>query len=148
MILVVDASVALKWFFRGHDDEADIDSALVILSGIDEDRIELVQPPHFIAEVAAVLARKKPDSAREDLRDLLALDCRFVEEPAIYATAVNLAIRLQHHLFDTLYHATALHVPSAVFVTADGRYFEKAREIEPIKLLADFPILNSRSDPR
>ena len=143
MILVVDASVALKWFFRGHDDEADIDGALAILSGIDEDRIELTQPPHFIAEVAAVLARRKPDYAREDLRDLLALDCRFVEEPAIYATAVSLAVRLEHHLFDTLYHATALHIPGAAFVTADGRYFEKAREIQPIELLADFPAFHS-----
>ncbi len=141
MILVVDASVALKWFFRSHEDETDVDGALAILAGIDEDRIELVQPPHFIAEVAAVLVRKKPDSAREDLRDLLDLDCRFVEEPAIYATAVNLAIRLQHHLFDTLYHATALHIPGAVFITADGGYYDKAREIGSIRLLVDFPTL-------
>jgi predicted nucleic acid-binding protein len=140
VILVVDASVALKWFFRANDDEAHTDRALAILSGIDEDRIELAQPPHFIAEVAAVLARRKPHSTREDLQDLLALDCRFVDEPAIYATAVDLAIHLQHHLFDTLYHATALHVPGAVFVTADGRYFEKASDIGPIRPLADLAI--------
>ena len=70
MILVVDASVALKWFFRIRGNEANADDALAILSGIDEDRIQLVQPPHFIAEVAAVLAREKPDVAQEDLRDL------------------------------------------------------------------------------
>ena len=66
-----------------------------------------------------------------------------MEEPAIYATAVSLAIRLEHHLFDTRYHATALHIPDAVFVTADGRYFEKASEIQPIELLADFAALHS-----
>jgi predicted nucleic acid-binding protein len=62
--------------------------ALAILSGIDEGRIQLVQPPHFIAEVAAVLAREKLDDAQEDLRDLLDVECRFVEDSTIYASKV------------------------------------------------------------
>ena len=140
MILVVDASVALKWFFHSRGNEADADGALAILSGIDEGRIQLAQPPHFIAEVAAVLAREKPADALADLRDLLDVECWFVEDPAIYASAVDLSIRLQHHLFDTLYHATALHTPSATFVTADQRYYEKARDIAPIMLLADLKL--------
>jgi predicted nucleic acid-binding protein len=57
VILVVDASVALKWFFHTRGNEAKADCALAILSGIDEGRIQLAQPPHFIAEVAAVLTR-------------------------------------------------------------------------------------------
>ena len=140
MILVVDASVALKWFFHIRGNEADADGALAILSGIDAGRIQLVQPPHFISEVAAVLAREKPDDAREDLRDLLDVECRFVEDSAIYASAVDLSIRLQHHLFDTLYHAAALHTPGAIFVTADRRYYEKAADIGLITLLGDLKI--------
>ncbi|MFO1433156.1 MAG: type II toxin-antitoxin system VapC family toxin [Candidatus Competibacteraceae bacterium] len=140
MILVVDASVALKWFFHIHGNEADADRALAILAGIDKSRIQLAQPPHFIAEVAAVLAREKPADAQADLRDLLDVECWFVEDPAIYVSAVDLSIRLQHHLFDTLYHATALHTPNATFVTADQRYYEKARNIGPIMLLADLNI--------
>jgi predicted nucleic acid-binding protein len=101
----------------------------------------LIQPPHFIAEVAAVLAREKPDDAQEDLRDLLNVECRFVEDPAIYASAIDLSIRFQHHLFDTLYHATALHTPNATFVTADQRYYEKARNKGPIKRLDDLEFL-------
>ncbi len=39
MIVVVDASVALKWFLRSRDNEADWDLALAILTAVDEDRI-------------------------------------------------------------------------------------------------------------
>jgi predicted nucleic acid-binding protein len=71
MLLVVDSSIILKWFFHSRGNESDADGALAILSGIDAGRIQLAQPPHFIAEVAAVLAREKPDDASADLRDLL-----------------------------------------------------------------------------
>ena len=57
MILVVDASVALKWFLQSRDNEADCDLALSILYGVADGQIQLIQPPHFIAEVAAELAK-------------------------------------------------------------------------------------------
>ena len=138
MIVVVDASVALKWFFQSREDEADCDLALAILTGIDEGRIHMLQPPHFIAEVTAVLAREKPAEAQDDLFDLLAIESRFVEEPEIYATAMVLAIHCRHHLFDTLYHAVALNTPGATLVTADRRYYEKAAGFGRITLLPDF----------
>ena len=140
MIIVVDASVALKWFFQSREDEVDGDLALAILAGIDEGRIHMLQPPHFIAEVTAVLAREKPEEAQDDLFDLLAIESRFAEEPEIYATAIDLAIRCRHHLFDTLYHAVALNSPSATLVTADRRYYEKAVGFGRITLLPDFKL--------
>jgi predicted nucleic acid-binding protein len=138
LILVVDASVALKWFFRACEDEAYIDRALAILAGIDTGRFQLVQPPHFLAEVAAVLAREKPEDAQEDLFDFQSIEWRLIEDMAIYATAVDLSVRLRHHLFDTLYHATVLHTPGATLVTADQHYYDKARDMGRIALLADF----------
>jgi predicted nucleic acid-binding protein len=38
----------------------------------------------------------------------------------------------------TLYHAVALHVPGASFVTADRRYYDKAKAEGRITLLADW----------
>ncbi|PKM42824.1 MAG: PIN domain-containing protein [Gammaproteobacteria bacterium HGW-Gammaproteobacteria-1] len=137
MIIVVDASVALKWFFRMWDDEADVEHALGLLADIDAGRARMVQPPHFITEMGAVLAREKPGEAQADLADLLTVECSFVEDYAVYSTAIELSQRLQHHLFDTLYHATALHTPGATLVTADRRYYDKAREIGGIAVLAD-----------
>lgn len=139
MILVVDASVAIKWFLRFRDGEDDCPRALEILAAVGADRARMVQPPHFLAEMGAVLAREKPDDAVADLSDLMILDFETAAEPAIYATACELSMRLGHHLFDTLYHAVALNMPGATLVTADRRYYKKAREIGAIALLADFP---------
>jgi predicted nucleic acid-binding protein len=135
---VVDASVALKWFFREREDEADIEPALALLAGIDTDRYRLWQPPHFLAEVAAVLARETPETARDDLADLRLIQWQAVEQPAMYETAIDLSVRLGHHLFDTLYHAAAMRTPDAKLVTAGRIYYEKAQGEGRIVLLSEF----------
>ena len=61
-----------------------------------------------------------------------------IEKAETYATALELSIRHQHHLFDTLYHAVALHVTGASLVTADRRYYEKAGAEGCIIHLADW----------
>ena len=63
---VVDASVAVKWFFQSATDEDDLEPALALLRANRDGDVLFYQPPHFIAEVAAVLARKKPDEAQTD----------------------------------------------------------------------------------
>ena len=140
MILAADASVVLKWFLQVGDSEPDRDRALALLNGVDDGGIQLVQPAHFIAEVAAVLARVAPDRAEDDLLDLLNVERITVETPETYATAVALSIRYQHHVFDTLYHAVALHVPGASLVTADRRYYDKSSGEGRIILLADWSL--------
>lgn len=137
-LLVVDASVALKWFFRLRGNEPDVDRALALLADIDQARIQMVQPAHFIAEVAAVLACEKPRDAHDDLLDLINIERRILDTPDIHATALDLAIRYRHHLFDTLYHAVALHTPGATLVTADRLYFEKSKAEGQIILLTDW----------
>ena len=54
--------------------------------------------------------------------------------------AIDLARQLDHPLFDTLYHALALATPGATLVTADSRYFDKARHLGQIAWLPDFRI--------
>ena len=55
-----------------------------------------------------------------------------------YATAIDLSIRLRLHVFDTLYHATALHHEGATLVTADEAYYEKTHAEGGIVRLRDF----------
>ena len=140
MIAVVDASVAVKWFLYAKLDEDHADLALRILEQSVLGFLPFVQPPHFMAEVTAVLARLKSDVAHDDLFDLLNIRHRILNTPETYATALDLSIRYQHHLFDTLYHAVALHTPGATLITADQRYFEKVRAEGRITLLAEFRI--------
>jgi predicted nucleic acid-binding protein len=140
MICVVDASVAVKWFAEGDWAlrEDDIEPALEILKASTRGTLDFYQPPHFLAEVAAVVSRLKPDRAQQYIDDLAQLNITWAAPTVAYARAIELARQLDHHLFDTLYHAVALSVPGAVLVTADRRYFAKAQQLGQIAWLADF----------
>ena len=140
MICVVDASVAVKWFAQGDWAlrEDDIEPAFEILKASTLGTLNFYQPPHFLAEVAAVVSRLQPDQAQQYIDDLAQLNITWAAPPVAHARAIELARQLGHHLFDTLYHAVALSVPGAVLVTADRRYFDKAQHLGQIAWLADF----------
>ena len=140
MICVVDASVAVKWFAEGDWAlrEDHIEPALEILRASTRGKLDFYEPPHFLAEVAAVVSRLKPDRAQQYIDNLAALDITWAAPTVAYPRAIELACSLNHHLFDTLYHAVALSVPGAVLVTADRRYFDKAQHLGQIAWLADF----------
>ena len=138
MRVVVDASVALKWFIGTNDDEPLAERAMHVLRGIDGDHLQLIQPPHFFAEVAAILARVAPSRVRENLRDLWRIKWQVEDSPSIYLLGAELSIELQHHLFDTLYHAIAIHTAASTLITADDRYYSKAQGLGRIQRLADF----------
>ena len=140
MICVVDASVAVKWFAQGDWAlrEDDIEPAFEILKASTRGTLDFYQPPHFLAEVAAVVSRLQPDQAQQYIEDLAQLNITWAAPTVAYARAIELARLLGHHLFDTLYHAVALSVPGAVLVTADRRYFDQARHLGQIAWLADF----------
>jgi predicted nucleic acid-binding protein len=142
VICVVDASVAVKWFVQGEwaSREDDVEPALDILRASALGTVDLFQPPHFLAEVAAVLARLAPDRALEHIDNLAALDITWGPPTLAYARAIELAHQLSHHLFDTLYHALAFSTPGAVLVTADRRYFDKARHLGQIVWLPEFRV--------
>ena len=135
--LVIDASVAVKWFIRDSNEERDVTSAVDILKGIGENNIELIQPPHWMAEITAVLARLQPDLT-DDAIDLLdAMEIPTGAQSSVYKLASHLATELNHHLFDTLYHALALQ-EDATLITADHRYFRKSVNQGSICRLEDF----------
>ncbi len=138
MTLVLDASVALKWFFRERPDELDTDAALHILQGYVRGEHRLLAPPHFTAEVGAVLAREAPGRMAGHLHDLLELTIATDTAPQVYQRALQLSHELNHHLFDTLYHAVALENAGAVLVTADDRYWRKAQGLGNIARLAQW----------
>jgi len=128
MTLVVDASVAVKWFLPDSSREPDADRAVALLRAIGEGRVDLLQPPHWLAEVAAVVARLRPEIAAEAIDLLDGMDLATAADAELYKRASLLAQELDQHLFDTLYHALALE-NDALLVTADDRYLRKARRL-------------------
>jgi predicted nucleic acid-binding protein len=137
-VVVADASVVVKWLVRGRDDESDLEKALLLLDRIRSGEVRLHQPAHWLAEAAAVVTRLTPATAGQKIALLHAMHFPVLETELVYQTACSLAMELGHHLFDTLYHAVALHVPGAFLVTADERYYRKARNRGQIMRLADF----------
>jgi predicted nucleic acid-binding protein len=133
--VVVDASVAIKWLIPDRADEADTDKALALLSAIQDGSVQLIQPPHWLAKVAAVLARLSPNTVDDDVSDLHALELPVLDTPGMYLTAWELSRSLGQHLFDTLYHAVALEVDDTSLITADECYYRKASARGAISLL-------------
>lgn len=125
-MIVVDASVAVKWFIL----EADSDKATALLRSGQK----LMAPEIIRVEVAAALSRlfrtgQMPaptvQTLLEDWREALAQ--RAVSLTAILADfdmAVKLAMDLKHPLQDCLYLALAKRL-NAPFLTADKKFFEK-----------------------
>jgi predicted nucleic acid-binding protein len=136
--LVADASVAVKWAFPFRDDESDGENAIALLDGFRKGEIALLEPPHWLAEVAAVISRQSPSTALEHIDALYALRIPIADTRELYAVACGLAAVTGQHVFDTLYHAVALTTPEHMLVTADERYYKKARQAGSIALLRDF----------
>lgn len=141
MIVVADASVSLKWLLPLQPNEADVPRAHNLHDRASRGELELRQPPHWMSEVLSILARNVPPAAFAAYAGFLgALQIKTDVSAQNYARAMSLSASLNHHLFDTLYHATALQTPGAVFVTADERYFRKAASLGQIMRLADWAI--------
>lgn len=137
---VVDASVAVKWALPGQNGETHQEQALALLHEIQQGHCQVLQPPHWLAEVAAVLTRLAPIQSLGLLRTFLAMELPVTTEWDVYEQACRLAVKLNHHLFDTLYHAVALQSSDTVFITADKRYFRKAAGLGQIIALQNFSL--------
>jgi predicted nucleic acid-binding protein len=124
--VVLDASVILKWLLEDPARESDTDQATHLIAAVIHGQFDILQPVHWLAEVAAVLARLSPRTAIDDVLMLAALRFPTNDEPMVMRRATALAIETGQHLFDTLYHAVALECDDATLVTADERYRSKA----------------------
>lgn len=139
MKLVIDASVAVKWFLWDVQPEADHEIALRIFAGIADGTITSLEPPHWTAEVLAVIARARPGMAGRCIGLLSGLPVSRTETETVYLRAAELSQRLKHHFFDTLYHAVAIE-QGVTLVTADERYLSVARQDGAIVHLRDLKI--------
>jgi predicted nucleic acid-binding protein len=138
VIVVLDASVVLKWLLEDPVRETDTEKAFAVIESVVQGHLEVLQPVHWLAEVAAVAARLTPQTAVSDVELLSAMEFPTTDEPIVIRRATNLAIETNHHLFDTLYHAVALEYDDAVMVTADDQYLGKAQNRGRIVALRDW----------
>lgn len=133
---MLDASVLVKWLLPERR-ETGTELAEMLLGEFVEQSLVLVEPPHWIAEVIGVVSRLAPEKAPQAAALLCALEIPVESSAEAYVAAAELAVRLEHHVFDTLYHGVALVTPDTVLITADDAYFRKARVEGGIMRLAD-----------
>jgi len=119
--VVVDASVILRWLLEDPAKEPDTEKALALIDAVIHGKLEILQPVHWLIEVAAVATRLTPQTACADVELLSAMQFPTSDDPNVLLRATALAIETVHHLFDTLYHAVALEHDGAVLVTADDQ---------------------------
>jgi predicted nucleic acid-binding protein len=136
--LVLDASVVVKWLLSDPDKEAETERATELMQQILEGHEPVLQPVHWLVEVAAVLARLSPVSVESDVARLQALEVPTADSPQVLVRACRLAVDLNQHLFDTLYHAVALETPDATLITADDRYLASGAPLGRVMRLADW----------
>lgn len=124
-MIVVDASVAIKWLVRekGHE------QALAACEGE-----VLVAPDRPLLEVANVLRRKMKqgeigfDHAKPAVELVPGLIDTVVPSADLLEDAFLIADRLDHSVYDCAYLACARHI-DALLLTADQRFFNKARQV-------------------
>lgn len=138
MTLVLDASVIIKWVFAERVEEANSAQALEILELIQTSAVRIIEPPHWLAEVGAVIARLDPGRARRAVSLLYAMELPIATDLEVYQKACSLSASLSQHVFDTLYHSVALQEPGAMLVTADERYYRAAHHLGRITMLKNF----------
>jgi predicted nucleic acid-binding protein len=136
MRVVLDASVILKWIFSDSQSEPHVDQALALLEAFREGRISLLQPSHWLVEVSAVVTRLRPEIADFAIRLLDGMGLPVDEDVEVYRRASLLSRQLNHHVFDTLYHALAFE-RQAILISADDTYVRKAAHLGRLVSLAD-----------
>lgn len=138
MTVVLDASVIVKWLLQSPHHEPNTDTATQLVEAVVKGAEPVLQPPHWLVEVGAVLARESPATAADDVVMLSALQFPVADDPLILRRACEMAVALKQHLFDTLYHAVALETPDALLITADDRYLRATRSVSGVLDLANW----------
>ncbi len=134
-MIVLDASVALKWFVN---DEPLVGEAGAVLADIERDPRPYGVPEFFMNELVAVLARMK-DASREQIQEAIALVeslglARFGNGHQLLELAIEFAIRWRLSGYDAVYVALA-SLSKGVWLTADIQAAAKIDDRRLVKIL-------------
>lgn len=123
MSVVIDSSVAVKWFVR----EAGHETAKTLLGSGDR----FIAPDFLVAEVANVLWRKARsqeidlEQVRDAVRELPRYFDSLLPAQELVSDALELARLIQHSVYDCMFLACALKFDDATLVIADEKVASK-----------------------
>lgn len=136
-LYIVDASVIIKWIakedFSGH--------ALKLRNDFLKNKIELGIPEFAYYEVSNYFAKHIPTVALLFLSQLFMLkmtEFRLSLKNSAKSISIMNQVR-QISFYDASYHATAIE-NNGTFITADEKYYRRAKSFKHITLLKNYPI--------
>lgn len=141
-VLVIDASVAVKWHLSG---EEDADKAELLLRRHAQEQVQLIAPTHLRYEVASAITvatrgrqpRLTQQQGQDAIADFLRLDLPTVDTAELIAAAYTLVHRHGGSFYDSLYLALAQDI-RAVLVTADNGFYRIVGHLPEAIRLSDY----------
>lgn len=134
--LVLDASVAVKWFIE----EEDTDKALLIRKRYIERALELIAPDLVIYEIVNAMAEYSGMSDRhleENIQSLFGLELDFVAPSSdLIAKIASSARKLRISTYDSSYLSMADYMGTYV-VTADRELHRRTKGLKRTLLLSE-----------
>jgi len=138
-MVVLDASVILKWFIEENDSE----KARAILNRYIKGDFIIVVPDFLLYEVANVLKYSGAFSEKEvteAITSLYDLEIKIISSlPDVIKTMIKLSFQKGITSYDAIYLALAMEL-QVPLITADVRLYHKINDIKYVKLLKDFAI--------
>ncbi len=132
MRLVLDASVAAKWF----SNEDLTDRAVRVRDAFLDGRIELCAPQHIVYEVGNSVWKNKslgPDDSIRAIESLLAIEIELIMlDPKSAGQAMKLARDLNVTYYDAIYVQISV-MRKIPLLTADARLFNAAKNAIHLK---------------
>ena len=138
-LVVVDASVAAKWFLAGNAEDL-VDEAFAVLDRYDKNKVQFVVPDLFHVEIAsaiwkAVRLGRIPDASGERaLASLMEREFPTVPSLKLLERAFQIATTYKRTVYDCLYVALA-EQSKCQLITADERLANALAAHFPVKWL-------------
>lgn len=136
-MIVLDSSVVLKWIFA---DEDGAEHAVRVRDDHISAKNVIAVPSLFFYEIANVLATKvkiSPEEALEAFELISAFEFNVHElDSHVYLEAMSLAMEHKISVYDASYHVLASRL-GCRFLTADGKFWEKVKEMGVAELLGN-----------
>ena len=138
-LVVVDASVAAKWFLP-ENGETLVDQAAALLDRYDRNKIQFVVPDLFYVEIASAIWKAvrvgRVSRAFGDRALVLLTEREFATVPSLKLLdgAFQIAADYGRTVYDSLYVALAVQIESQL-ITADERLANALASRFPVKWL-------------
>lgn len=144
--IVVDASVAVKWYIK---DESESDRAIDILLDYKEGKVSFVEPLLLYYEIAnavhIAVQRKRvtEDDGKDIIRDMLDLEMTFVDSVEMIRNAYGIARKYNISVYDAFYIEVAKD-NGIMLYTGDKKFYNAVKDKKKfIKWIGEYERVDS-----